>query len=330
MSRNLHRLAIAAAMSVASLVPAARVSAQNFTERCAIASGSSSIRQYCERIALAVEIAEPRFGIAMTGGNPVYGTASTLGMRIGTIPRVSFGVRATAATVDLPPIESASTSEDIKFAAPSLDLDASVGIFSGLSVFPTVGGFGSVDFLASVGTVPLPEGKGFSESPMTWGLGARVGVIRESFTAPGISVSAMYRRLGDASYGDTTFQKRDAYFAVKNLSVWSYRAAISKRVPLVGLGATAGIGIDRSSSDVRIGINNAIPFLASDLFITAEDLKTTRKTAFVNASWTLLLLNIAGEAGWQEGGKADPNATISTARLEKAGYYAGVAVRIAL
>jgi hypothetical protein len=37
---------------------------------------------------------------------------------------------------------------------------------------------------------------------VAWALGARVGILRESFTAPGVSVSAMYRSIGSFSYGD--------------------------------------------------------------------------------------------------------------------------------
>jgi hypothetical protein len=319
-----------AAVIIAAITLPGRIRAQTFTQQCAVAAGSASARAYCERIALAVDIAEPRFGIAMSGGNPVYGTASTLGMRIGSIPRVTFGVRATAATVDLPSIERASGGDDIEFAVPSLNADASVGIFSGLSVMPTIGGFGSIDALGSFGVVPMPEGKGFNGSPKTWALGARVGVMRESFTAPGISVSAMYRRVGDVAYGDTTFQDRDAYFEVDDLHVWSYRAAISKRLPLVGVGATAGVGLDRYNAKATIGIHDAFPIFGGNLFVTTDENTTTRKNAFVNASWTLLLLNIAGEVGWQEGGKSDPDASIPTDKLRKAGYFAGLAVRIAL
>jgi hypothetical protein len=288
-------------------------------------------RGFCERIGQAIEIAQPRIGIALSGGNPVPGTASTLGMRLGSIPRISAGLRAEAAFTDLPQIESADPEGSLKFAATSLDADVSVGVFSGLSVIPTIGGLGSVDILASAGLLALPGGKGFSDDkPKSWAVGARVGILRESFTAPGISVSGMYRRTGNITYGDSTLATTDSYFSVDDLTAWSYRAAISKRIPLIGFGATAGVGIDRYNASSSIAFQDpAIPGVVARRISTA-DMKQTRKSAFLNASWTLLVLNVAGEIGWQEGGKTRAFTTIPTDKLEKAGYFAGVAVRIAL
>ena len=50
--------------------------------------------------------------------------------------------------------------------------------------------------------------KGFAEDTpdFSYGVGARLGLLRESFTMPGISVSLMYHRLGTVSYGDVCDQ----------------------------------------------------------------------------------------------------------------------------
>jgi hypothetical protein len=231
--------------------------------------------------------------------------------------------------MDLPSFDSFDPDNNTKFAATSFDIDASAGVFSGLAIFPTIGGFGSIDVLASAGMTSLPHGKGFTNSPKTWGVGARVGVLRESFTAPGISVSGMYRRTGHVSFGDSTLTTNNGFFTLDGLSTWSYRAAISKRIPVIGLGATAGVGIDRynASSEIRVASRN---INLNNFRASEPHTKTSRKSAFVDASWTMLLLNLVGEFGWQEGGHADPDATISAAKLEKSGYFASLAVRIAL
>jgi hypothetical protein len=324
--------AVAAAASIGMLAAPASVSAQGtFTAQCQAQSTQTQVRTFCERVGQAIDIVEPRLGIALTGGNPVPGTASTLGMRLGSVPRFSIGLRASAALAELPPIEEVNGGDDLTFPVPSLNADASVGVFSGFSVLPTVGGLGSVDVLASAGIIPLPKGEGFSESsPKTWSVGARVGLLRESFTAPGISVSGMYRRLGDLSYGDSTFQSRDAFFALDDYSVWSFRAAISKRIPLIGFGATVGAGLDKYDAAARLAVHDPSLLTNSTLSLSTEHMKTDRKSAFANLSWTLLLVNIVGEVGWQEGGEGLPDASIPTDKLEKAGYFGGVAVRIAL
>src|SRR5690606_2935207 len=84
----------------------------------------------------------------------------------------------------------------------SLALDGAAGVFRGFSPLPTVGGVGSLDVLAGIGLVFPPTGAGFrGGSKGTWALGARLGILRESFTFPGVSVTGMYRRFGRVQIG---------------------------------------------------------------------------------------------------------------------------------
>jgi hypothetical protein len=292
------------------------------------AGHSQQLHDFCNRVGIAAEGSTPRVGIAATGGNPLPGTASTLGMRLRSMPRISFDIRATSAFVDLPNVTGVEGGSDLKYAATSIDVDASAGVFSGLSVFPTIGGFGSIDVIASAGIVKLPKGKGFNDSPKTYAAGARVGILRESFTAPGISLSAMYRRVGDNTYGDSTFTSGFSSFTIRDMSMMSYRAAIGKRIPVIGLGLLAGVGVDnyKTSATIR-GYEPG--FNGFGFNVTADDVKTSRTNAFVNASWTMLVLNISGELGWQKDGSGMSGTGIPTLN-EKGGLFGGVAVRVAL
>src|SRR5690606_3423386 len=169
-----------------------------------------------------------RLAIAATGGNPVPGTASTLGMRVPGSPRWSLALRSTLARAHIPPI----IGTDHTPAFWSIGADASIGIFNGFMLLPTIGGFGSIDALGSFGVLSVPEGDGFeTDSPVTWAIGARVGIRRESYTAPGVSVSAMYRSLPDLAYA----QDSTASFANDDQSVMTYRATVGKRILGVGL-----------------------------------------------------------------------------------------------
>ena len=47
------------------------------------------LRDACFVAAQAVESAQPQLGVLVTGGNPTLGTASTGGLRLGVLPRVS-------------------------------------------------------------------------------------------------------------------------------------------------------------------------------------------------------------------------------------------------
>src|SRR5688572_15746823 len=121
------------------------------------------------------EIISQRTGIALSGGNPLPGASSTLGLRLGALPRISAAARFTAARVVLP-AETTGESDDLSSIAHSLNLDAAVGIFGGFSLVPTVGGFASIDLLGSYGKLSLSDDDGFADDPTSWGAGVRVGI----------------------------------------------------------------------------------------------------------------------------------------------------------
>lgn len=299
---------------------------QTVREQCLLAT-RADVTAFCGNVADAITILQPRLGMAATGGNPVSGTASTLGMRIGSMPRMSLGLRVSAAEADLPPVERQSSNDEVSFPVGSVSLDLSAGVFSGLNLLPTVGGFASLDLLASAGFMPLPAGEGFDDSaPFSWAVGARVGLLRESFTAPGISVSAMYRRLGDATYGSPTLTDRDAYFTLEDQHVTSLRGTVGKRV--LGFGLTGGAAWDRYSSDVAGSVRDSDPVAgAFELPFAEDELTQTRMSYFGNVSFTLLILNMAVELGWQEGGDAVED---GSDLLSKRGVFGGLAVRLAI
>jgi hypothetical protein len=322
---------IVAASMLAAAAPLALHAQGAFDERCAVATSNSQLRNFCMRVGQGIEIVQPRVGIALSGGNPVPGTASTLGLRLGTVPRFSVAVRASAALVETPQIEEMQGSDNMKFPFPALSADASVGVFSGISILPTVGGFGSVDILGSISMVPLPKGEGFADkSPLSWAAGARIGLLRESFTAPGISVSGMYRRLGTLSYGDSAFQSADAFFSIEDLSALSFRGAISKRIPLVGLGITLGAGYDKYDATASFAVRDPSLLTGSAIAITNQDLETDRISYFANTSWTLILVHFVGEIGVQEGVGDAPASALGNDLLKKGGLFGSLAIRIAL
>ncbi|HUF51710.1 MAG TPA: hypothetical protein VMN60_12865 [Longimicrobiales bacterium] len=311
---------------VLSATCAAGAGAQTLREQCSTAS-RTEVRTFCEQVADGAVIMQPRLGIALSGGNPVPGTASTLGMRIGSLPRVSVAVRVTAAQVELPPVERVDVTRAVTFPLGSLAADVSIGLFSGFNVLPTVGGLASVDLLGSAGMMPLPRGEGFDDSaPLTWALGARVGILRESFTAPGISLSGMYRRLDDVAYGSETLSDRDAFLRVSNYDVASFRATVGKR--LLGFGVTAGAGYDRYGADIAATIRDPMVLEPNRLLQLSErGVSSSRTSVFGNLSFTLLILNLAAEAGWQQGGDPMEGATDM---LEKGALFGGIAIRIAI
>lgn len=287
------------------------VAGQQSAEQCT-QTVSGDVAAYCLDLVDAVSIMQARTGLAATGGNPVPGTASTLGMRIGSTPRFSFGLRTTGTRPALPPLQITGGSDTNAWIG-SASADLSVGVLPGFNLLPTVGGFASLDVLASAGLVGA--GAGFDARPFTWSVGARVGILRESFTAPGISVSGMYRRLGDMTYDDS-----GARLTLDGQQVLSVRGTIGKRV--LGLGLTGGAGYDRYSADVTGAARSASVTVAQ---FDERDMTQSRKSAFANVSFTMLILNLAAEVGWQDGGES-----VGPSDMADGGVFGSLAIRLAL
>lgn len=275
----------------------------------------------CETGGQGLLIAQPRLLLAQAGGNPVPGTASTLGMRLGTMPRWALGGRLTGVGVgDLPRTSPEGVvAEAARAVGASADL--TVGVLPGFSPAPTVGGLLSLDVLASGGLVFLAEDDGFRESPVFgWAVGLRLGILRESFTLPGISVTGMYRDLGQVSYrppGGSPWRSEARALTL--------RGAISKDV--LGFGVAAGAGIDRLSADVSYspeGITRAVDH-------GLEDLVDTRTLAFGSLSYSLLVAHLALEAGWQEGADEVPGAEPAAREAAgSGGWYGTLALRLSI
>lgn len=297
---------------------------------CATLTGGTGTEanRRCNILVQSLEIVQGPLGMAMSGGNPVPGTASTMGMRLGSVPRLSLGTRLTLIGVDLPQILHQGGKREIGLTLPGLSLDAAIGLLPGASPLPTIGGVASVDVLASIGILPLPTGAGFeSGTPFSWAFGLRAGVFRESFTLPGISVSAMYRHLGRSTFGDPLLQKTESFFDL-NVSALSFRGAVGKRI--AGLGLTAGAGFDRYSSSGDFGFASpagAVP----EYQLSFTRFKNNRTSLFGNISYTFLILHLVGEVGWQQGPGLISAPLPANAEISTGGHlFGGVAARLSI
>jgi hypothetical protein len=139
----------------------------------------------------------------------------------------------------------------------------------------------------------------------------RIGILRESFTAPGISVSGMYRKIGDFDHAGSPQIADLPVMRFQGNEVVSLRATIGKRILM--LGATAGIGYDRQHSRPTLFPPESLPPSPPQ----RRDVESSATTIFGNLSWTMLILHIVGEAGVQ---RADG----------ESGIYGGLSIRLAL
>jgi len=294
--------------TLATALLAVDATAQSLREQCAV-----DLTMMCSQAAEAALTVRPHLVIAAAGGNPVSGTASTIGMRLPGSPRWSIAVRGTMARGDVPPLPPDAESETL--SPWSINADAVVGLFNGVQLMPTVGGFASIDVLGSIGLLAAEDGPYTQDSRVTWGLGTRVGILRESFTAPGVSVSAMYRSVPDLESGTT--------MEVERQGVVSLRGTVGKRI--LGLGLTGGVGWDRGSGTIRV---TYLEDGSTDAIVTVESDESWSRTSFFgNVSWTLLILNLSAELGWQGGGDAPAGAHDDAG---SGSVFGGLAIRLAI
>ncbi|HEX8393597.1 MAG TPA: hypothetical protein VF665_14730 [Longimicrobium sp.] len=310
--------------AAAAALMAGPLAAQGDIETVCASFSNSEVASRCGAVAQAVDAAQPQLGILLAGGNPTLGTASTGGVRLGVLPRVSLTGRVNVVAARLPDIRDVETSggqattEQFRVPAPAVGANVSVGLTQGFSVAPMIGGFGAIDLLGSVTVLPLSlAGDDFGDNAYSWGAGARVGLIRESFVTPGVSVSVMYRDLGDVTFGTVcegtevpTTENRSTCtgggdfgeigFGLTNLSG---RAAVSKR--LLGLGATLGVGYDKFKTDADFAFRAPSGVGTEDIRRFRDvSVDNDRWSAFVDLSYTVLVGSLVAEVGWMQGDDA--------------------------
>jgi hypothetical protein len=178
------------------------------------------------------------------------------------------------------------------FFVPSMSLAGAVGLFTGFSPAPTVGGVLSLDVTGSTHWIFAPGERGFQEGLLGWGLGVRLGILRESFTLPGVSVSLTRRWMGSTAVGNV--DRGDPAEAVFDLNVTSLRGVVGKDI--LGFGLLAGLGWDRDSGEGTIRAR--VPAGGPEGTAAASDLVSKRVVFFGGASRTFLILQVSGEVGW--------------------------------
>jgi hypothetical protein len=265
----------------------------------AAATGSLTL---CRGAVASAQLLQPELGLLLTGGNPVLGTASPIAKKFRGMPRFQLGGRIGFAWAKIPDVlvspqdAAAAGTRSFVMAGPQLDL--SVGVFDGVALGSTAGGLGAIELLGSVGTLLLPNGEGFERAASGFGLGARVGILREGFTAPGISLTALYKRFGRVQYGGGLTELG------LDMEAAAFRAGISKSFIAFGLAFT--VAYDSYWSDIDLQVIVPSGMLQAEGVATVIprndpiELHSDRWSAFLDVSYIVLFLNLTAELGWQE------------------------------
>jgi hypothetical protein len=257
--------------------------------------GAPTVR--CTELAVTAQALQAHIGLLAGFGSEVSGSASTLGRRLGATPRFAIEARASFAHLALPDLADPGEEPSRKstFIVPALRGGITAGVFDGFSLLPTVGGFLGVDLLAQGSVAFLPTGEGFDAKTTALTLGARIGILRESFTLPGVSVSVSRRWAGNVIYGSVDTGGGSVEVAPR---VTSVRATVGK--DLLSIGVLAGLGWDRYSG-------HAIVHAASDggtVLASVDSFHNARRLLFGGAAMNFLVLQLSGEVGWAQGSDA--------------------------
>ncbi len=286
-------------MALAGAVLALPAAAQSGgTDPCA----QGDLGTDCRLAARTLRAAYAQTGILAAGGNPVPGLESTRGITLGLVPRTTASLRISAARQQFPDLASVS-GDDRTATATAIRLGTATRLFEGVSAGP-INGVGALDLLLDAAL--LPAAGQSRDAAAAFGAGARIGIVRETFGTPGVSLTAMYRHVGRQTYGhicpvpDVSCDGAtlgEASFAVNDASG---RLTVGKRVGPVGL--LGGVGLDRfSTSGGVIGfVQGGIDAIRADYGIQRHD---TRWSFFGNLSYALIVGSLVAEGGWMEGGE---------------------------
>jgi hypothetical protein len=302
----------------ALLLAAAPLAAQDTD--CGVFGGAS--RRVCDAAVDATRAFHPVAGLLVSGGNPVIGTANTLG----GLGHFSVTARANAADVVLPDPEYDGSAGEVpsrdELYAPVPLLEGAAGIYEGLP-----SGLLSIDLLASAQLLPTDQVEGLSVDPdarhigdvaLGFGYGVRIGVLRDEGPLPAVSVSAMRRHIPTLAYGD--LEDGDEFRYGVDLKATNLRLVASKQ--LAALQLAAGVGWDRYTGDASIQLQDHPGTRA------ALDLKESRTLAFINAGLDLAAVSLVGEAGYQSGREQELSTEFEDYDTTDGKFFLGFGLRV--
>ena len=221
------------------------------------------------------------------GAAAVPGSASTLGWRYGRTPRATMWLATGGSSASVPAIFT-EDHEQLRaassFMVPSVRMGVAVGAFEGLSLLPTLRGFLALDLLVQGGFAILPGSKGYLGSASNYTLGARIGIVRESFDVPGVTLSVRHTLGGMI---EQTGQRESPIWVSAEPRITSLRATVGK--DLIAVGIILGAGLDLYGADARYAMGGER---------SAGRFSGSRNNYFFGLAHNFLFVQVSAEAGF--------------------------------
>ena len=331
----------AALLAAAALPLAVRpAAAQDGPVSSSCAARPLAVQDACQKSVDLLDYLAPQLGALVAGGNTELGR----GGPTGGLGHFSVGLRVNALRSPVPQVQDVGVSvtgpvrsrvgvDGALVAFPVAD--ASVGLFGGIPLGVT--SVGGVDLL--VNATYLPD---IDRDPVTvrttggalkLGLGARVGLLRETAFVPGVAVSVLRRALPTTSVTGTT--DRGDTFGVADARVRADSWRLTARKNLVIVSLAVGLGQDRYTTrgDVRAAVGSSgVQNFAASLSEIRYAQTLTRQNYFANATLlNLPFVKLVGEIGRTQGGSLPATYNSFDDRRPDQGYtYGSVGVRVGL
>jgi hypothetical protein len=334
------------AVSVSMLAAAVSTAgAQTVSSQCppGTASGlgipdqTRATQDACQKAIDLFQYMMPQLSVAITGGNAVLGSGSTLG----GLGHFSLGLRANVLQGDLPQFDN-SNSPSVNGAQRSTYTtksqiiglpvaDMAIGIFKGLPLGLT--NVGGLDAIVSASYLPAFNNSTFDvkvpNGSLKLGYGARLGILQESLLIPGVSVSYLRR---DIPTVDITSNFNNDTLAVKgfNIQTKAWRVVASKSLLIFGLAVGGGQETYHSGASVSASLAPRAPFTTTrtNLSPVALSQDLTRTNVFADLSMNLPLFKLVAEAGQVSGGSISTYNSFSGRAADASRVYGSVGVRL--
>ncbi len=278
-------LVLGPALLLVAAIGASAQDGRSLNGRCE-EEGPLQTQPRCAHLVIGAQQLQSSIGLAGTWGGIVPGAASTLGKRFPDgPPRFSLTGRVGFVGFELPP--DGSGGEGRSSVRPAVQVSLGGGLFEGFRLRPSVGGVLALDLFGTLAWASLPDGT--DGGGWQGGVGAKIGVLRESFDVPAITLTASTQWAGQARLlggsADTTLAEVDP-------RTFAVRASISK--DLGGLGATLSFGRDWYGGQATV-----MPLSPTGRAnVQDADFTNDRWVGAASAALNYLVLFVEGEIGW--------------------------------
>lgn len=328
---KVRRLA-AAPLLVAALLAPATASAQTIAPGCV---GQGLGEDACQKAADIFAFLAPQLAATIAGGNATLGQGGNLG----GLGRFALSVRATALRGELPSVDEVNVAvgpaqatdfgvEEQWVGVPQVDLG--IGIFRGFPL--AISNVGGIDLLVSASWIPEVETDDVTlratDGQFRFGGGVRLGILQESPTVPGVSITYLRRGLPTL---DVTARAGDDTLSVlgTEVTVDSWRLVASKQ--LFAIGFAGGIGQDRYDSETSVSVvvnEPGVPRIAPPPAAFSQ--RMTRTNAFASLALHLGVVRLVGEVGSVWGGEGATFNTFSGSTPADERFYGSVGLRVGI